>query len=326
MNYENRVYNYSDKLPIKDRNYSYYMINNKAKRDYNHNFSNSCNSYNNNDNNLISSNMRMSNIESRLNTMEKMMKYFDEFIHLKEEEKLNNLTSLEISSDIHSYLNDLITKINKLEKEIDNLKKQKQKSEIENSKTIENLKNKINFLEEIINNKKINLENNENNLINNTNIENEKKINLNLLLEQNNKEKFNKNCETEEFIQNKLNEIYSNNKISEMLYLIEDINKIAEDNEFNINEQNENIRKIQNDNLTLIKIVAVHSEKINNIDYILNELNNLKNKYFQIASVVNNVNNEKEEEIFTNEFIAKYKVDDNEKKNENENENENENN
>ena len=325
MNYENRVYNYSDKLPIKDRNYSYYMINNKAKRDYNHNFSNSCNSYNNNDNNLISSNMRMSNIESRLNTMEKMMKYFDEFIHLKEEEKLNNLTSLEISSDIHSYLNDLITKINKLEKEIDNLKKQKQKSEIENSKTIENLKNKINFLEEIINNKKINLENNENNLINNTNIENEKKINLNLLLEQNNKEKFNKNGEMEEFIQNKLNEIYSNNKISEMLYLIEDINKIAEDNEFNINEQNENIRKIQNDNLTLIKIVAVHSEKINNIDYILNELNNLKNKYFQIASVVNNVNNEKEEEIFTNEFIAKYKVDDNEKKNENENENGNEN-
>ena len=322
MNYENRVYNYSDKLPIKDRNYSYYMINNKAKRDYNHNFSNSCNSYNNNDNNLISSNMRMSNIESRLNTMEKMMKYFDEFIHLKEEEKLNNLTSLEISSDIHSYL---ITKINKLEKEIDNLKKQKQKSEIENSKTIENLKNKINFLEEIINNKKINLENNENNLINNTNIENEKKINLNLLLEQNNKEKFNKNGEMEEFIQNKLNEIYSNNKISEMLYLIEDINKIAEDNEFNINEQNENIRKIQNDNLTLIKIVAVHSEKINNIDYILNELNNLKNKYFQIASVVNNVNNEKEEEIFTNEFIAKYKVDDNEKKNENENENGNEN-
>ena len=325
MNYENRDYNYSDKLPIKDRNYSYYMINNKAKRDYNHNFSNSCNSYNNNDNNLISFNMRMSNIESRLNTMEKMMKYFDEFIHLKEEEKLNNLTSLEISSDIHSYLNDLITKINKLEKEIDNLKKQKQKSEIENSKTIENLKNKINFLEEIINNKKINLENNENNLINNTNIENEKKINLNLLLEQNNKKKFNKNGEMEEFIQNKLNEIYSNNKISEMLYLIEDINKIAEDNEFNINEQNENIRKIQNDNLTLIKIVAVHSEKINNIDYILNELNNLKNKYFQIASVVNNVNNEKEEEIFTNEFIAKYKVDDNEKKNENENENGNEN-
>ena len=311
MNYERRA-NFEEKIPVKERQYSYYITDIKNMNEINADYNPPI--IYNNENNLISSQMRMSNIESRLMTMEKMMKYFDEFIHLKEEEKLNNLTSLEISSDIHSYLNDLITKINKLEKEIDNLKKQKQKSEIENSKTIENLKNKINFLEEIINNKKINLENNENNennLINNTNIENEKKINLNLLLEQNNKKKFNKNGEMEEFIQNKLNEIYSNNKISEMLYLIEDINKIAEDNEFNINEQNENIRKIQNDNLTLIKIVAVHSEKINNIDYILNELNNLKNKYFQISSVVNNVNNEKEEEIFTNEFIAKYKVDDN---------------
>ena len=319
MNYQNKGYNYSDKLPINERNYSYYMINNREKKDYNYNFSNSFNG-SNNDNNLISSNMRMSNIESRLNTMEKMMKYFDEFIHLKEEEKLNNLSSLEISSNIPSYLNDLITKINKLEKELDNLKKQKQKSEIENSKIIENLKNKINFLEQIINNNKINFDNKENN-INNTNSQNEKKFNLNFLMEQNDKGNFNKNVELEEFLQNKLNEIYSNNKISEMLYLIEDINKIAEDNEFNINEQNENIRKIQNDNLTLIKIVAVHSEKINNIDYILNELSNLKNKFFQIESAVNNSNNQKEEEIFANEFIAKYKVDENEKKDENNNNN-----
>ena len=319
MNYQNKGYNYSDKLPINERNYSYYMIDNREKKDYNYNFSNSFNG-SNNDNNLISSNMRMSNIESRLNTMEKMMKYFDEFIHLKEEEKLNNLSSLEISSNIPSYLNDLITKINKLEKELDNLKKQKQKSEIENSKIIENLKNKINFLEQIINNNKINFDNKENN-INNTNSQNEKKFNLNFLMEQNDKGNFNKNVELEEFLQNKLNEIYSNNKISEMLYLIEDINKIAEDNEFNINEQNENIRKIQNDNLTLIKIVAVHSEKINNIDYILNELSNLKNKFFQIESVVNNSNNQKEEEIFANEFIAKYKVDENEKKDENNNNN-----
>ena len=118
-------------------------------------------------------------------------------------------------------------------------------------------------------------------------------------------------------IQNKLNEIYSNNKISEMLYLIEDINKIAEDNEFNIHEQNENIRKIQSDNLSLIKVVAVHSEKINNIDYILNELTNLKNKYFQILSIINNSNNEKEEEMFANEFINKYNNDNNNQNDEN---------
>ena len=265
--------------------------------------------------------MRMSNIESRLNTMEKMMKYFDEFIHLKEEEKINNLSSLEISTNIPSYINDLISKVNKLEKELENIKKQKEISEAENTKIINNLNNKIQYLEDIINNnnrltlgsKAIN-----NNIVLEKENEN-KKINLNLLLEQSNKEKDNKNNNIElfdELIQNKLNEIYDNNKISEMLYLIEDINKIAEDNEFNINEQNENIRKIQNDNLTLIKIVAVHSEKINNIDYILNELTNLKNKYFQILSVINNSNNEKEEEIFTNEFIAKYK-DENKQQDEN---------
>ena len=322
MDYENRCYNYSEKVPIRDRNYSYYMINKNTKKDnYNPSFSNK---FINNNDNLLSSNMRMSNIESRLNTMEKMMKYFDEFIHLKEEEKLNNLSSLEITTNIPSYINDLVAKINKLEKELDNIKKQKEISEAGNAKIINNLNNKIHYLEDLINNNnnKLILENKTNNkniLLENENENENKKINLDILIEQNNEEKDNKNKNIElfnELIQNKLNEIYDNNKISEMLYLIEDINKIAEDNEFNINEQNENIRKIQNDNLTLIKIVAVHSEKINNIDYILNELTNLKNKYFQILSVVNNTNNEKDEEIFTNEFIAKYK-DENKQQNEN---------
>lgn len=319
MDYENRTYNYSEKIPINERNYSYYMINNNAKKDkFKTNYSNNFNC-SNNDNNLLSSKMRMSNIESRLNTMEKMMKYFDEFIHLKEEEKLNNLTSLEISSNIPSYIKDLVSKINRLEKELDTIKKQKEISENKNAKMIEKLSNKINFLEQMINNNKLNL----NDKQNNNNIENDnKKMNLNFLLEPNYKEKNNRNnLELDEMIQNKLNEIYSNNKISEMLYLIEDINKIAEDNEFNINEQNENIRKIQSDNLSLIKIVAVHSEKINNIDYILNELTILKNKYFQIISIINNSNNEKEEEIFANDFIPKYNTDNNNSKSQKEEKN-----
>ena len=329
MDYDNRIYNYSDKLNIKDRNYSYYLINNnnrnnKSITDNRPQIQNS-----NDNNNLISSNMRMSNIESRLNTMEKMMKYFDEFIHLKEEEKINNLNSLEISTNIPTYLNDLLNKVDKLEKELNSIKKQKHIAD----KTIENLTNKIQILENIINNnnlnKKINIKEDEidNNI--NTDINKMQKLNNYLLPEKNDKEKKNKYLiEFEEIVQNKLNEIYNNNKISEMLSLIEDINKIAEDNEFNINEQNENIRKIQNDNLTLIKIVAVHSEKINNIDYILNELTNLKNKYFKILSIVNNVNNannEKEEEIFTNEFIAKYKVDNNQNNQNDENNIENNN-
>ena len=108
--------------------------------------------------------MRMSNFESRLNTMEKMMKYFDEFIHLKEEEKMNNLTSLEISSAIPSNINDLIKKINKLENEVNEIKKQKQLSEMQNAKKIEDLKNKINYLQQVINNNKLNIDINKNNL------------------------------------------------------------------------------------------------------------------------------------------------------------------
>ena len=36
------------------------------------------------------------------------MKYFDEFIHLKEEEKINNLNSLELSTNIPTNVNELI--------------------------------------------------------------------------------------------------------------------------------------------------------------------------------------------------------------------------
>ena len=106
--------------------------------------------------------MRMSNFESRLNTMEKMMKYFDEFIHLKEEEKMNNLTSLEISSAIPSNINDLMKKINKLENEVNEIKKQKQLSEMQNAKKIEDLKNKISYLQQVINNNKLNIDINKN--------------------------------------------------------------------------------------------------------------------------------------------------------------------
>ena len=109
MDYENRHCYCNEKIPNKERNYSYYMVHNKNKKE------NIINNYstvpNNNDNNLVSANMRMSNMECRLNTMEKMMKYFDEFIHLKEEEKINNLNSFEISTNIPTYLNYLLNKV-----------------------------------------------------------------------------------------------------------------------------------------------------------------------------------------------------------------------
>ena len=302
MNYERRFKN-QDNRPIKENQYSYYITDIKNS---NENYSgNNIPKLNTNSSNLISTQMRMSNIESRLTTMEKMMKYFDEFIHLKEEEKMNNLNSLELSSNIP--VNELILKINNLEKKLDLMQKQKQQSDIENEKIIKNLNDKIEFLEKLINtnnlsqnliNKNIPQENN----INNNNEEDNFTLNAN----NDNKILDKKNLEIEEIIKSKLDEIYSNNKIKEILKLIEDINKVAEDNEFNINEQNENIRKIQNDNLTLIKVVAIHSEKINSIDYILNELTNLKNKYFKIVNSSDNIHDENGEEMSQNEMNQRF--------------------
>ena len=308
MNYERR-FNNQENRPVKERQYSYYLtdINNRTENNADLNQP----ILYNNDNNLISTQMRMSNIESRLTTMEKMMKYFDEFLHLKEEEKMNNLTSLEFSSNIPINVNELLAKINNLEKKLDLIQKQKQQSDIENEKIIQNLNSKIEFLEKIINsndlsrnniNKKIPLEDN----LNNNQLDN---FTLSASKEQKNLEE--KNLEIEEIIKNKLDEIYSNNKINEILHLIEEINRIAEDNEFNINEQNENIRKIQNDNLTLIKVVAIHSEKINSIDYLMNELTNLKNKYFKLLTLAKNVQEENEEAISQNEMNERFKENNN---------------
>ena len=311
MNYERR-FNNQENRPIKERQYSYYItdINNRNENnaDYNPPI------LYNNDNNLISTQMRIGNIESRLTTMEKMMKYFDEFIHLKEEEKLNNLTSLELSSNMPANVNELVMKINNLEKKLDLIQKQKQQSDLENKKIIQNLNNKIEFLESIINssnysqnyiNKKIPEEND---------INNNQLNNFTLNAEKEPKSLEEKNLEIGEIIKNRLDEIYSNNKINEILKLIEEINKIAEDNEFTINEHNENIRKIQNDNLTLIKVVAIHSEKINSIDYLLNEVTNLKNKYFKLLSFANTSNEENDEKISQNEMNEKFR----EKNNQNE--------
>ena len=311
MNYERRA-NFEEKIPGNERQYSYYITDiknmNETNADYNPPI------IINNENNLISSQMRMSNIESRLLTMEKMMKYFDEFIHLKEEEKLNNLTSLELSSNMPTNVNELVMKINNLEKKLDLIQKQKQQSDLENKKIIQNLNNKIEFLESIINssnysqnyiNKKIPEEND---------INNNQLNNFTLNAEKEPKSIDEKNLEIGEIIKNRLDEIYSNNKINEILKLIEEINKIAEDNEFTINEHNENIRKIQNDNLTLIKVVAIHSEKINSIDYLLNEVTNLKNKYFKLLSFANTSNEENDEKISQNEMNEKFR----EKNNQNE--------
>ena len=64
----------------------------------------------------------------------------------------------------------------------------------------------------------------------------------------------------------KINEfnIFNENRISELLALIQNINSIIEQNEFKVSKINENIQNIQKDNLNMVKIISVQEQKFNN--------------------------------------------------------------
>ena len=94
--------------------------------------------------------------------------------------------------------------------------------------------------------------------------------------------------------------IDNENKINELLNLIHDINKILEENENKMNSIIDNFNKFQNDNINIIQAISIYEEKINNIDYLNNEINELKMK-------INNMNNlfddKYEEEKFTHQYL-----------------------
>ena len=98
----------------------------------------------------------------------------------------------------------------------------------------------------------------------------------------------------------KINEfnIFNENRINELLVLIHDINKIIEENEIKVNKFNENVEKIQKDNLNIIKYISLQEQKINNFDLINNEIKNLKEKYY----IMMNDNNFNNNNIIENSF------------------------
>ena len=206
---------------------------------------------------------RMNNLENRISSLEKMSQYLDEFIHLKEEEKDN-------VSQSNLMINQLNIKIKLLEKEIRLLHKEKE----ENKETISELSNKIISLEKQINN--YNYNNMQDIIFSLSN--KEKKLNMLMDDFQN----LSKN--TEMIINNKLTEkinefnIFNENKIGELLELIQSINKIMEQNDFKMIKFNENLQNIQKDNLNLVKIISIQEQKFNNFDLINNEINSIKEK------------------------------------------------
>ena len=241
--------------------------------------------------------MRISFLEDRMKSLEKMLRLYEERINIKEEEKMNETKTLESNNILVTKLN---KKIKNLEKKLDDITIQKQKTEEENIKTINSLNERIKNLEEII---KINNQKEENNNIN-TNTDDINK-NMNLMNEEENANlvlnDFNELMEEKIYNANMDNE----NKINEVLNLIRDLNKILEENENKTNSLINNFNKFQNDNINIIQMMSIQEEKINNIDFLYEEITKLKNEIHNLAS---NFDDKNEEEKFTKQFLNSIRI------------------
>ena len=255
--------------------------------------------YNKNLIKINSTTMRISVLEDRTKSLEKMLRLFEERLNLKEDEKLNEIKNIESTSTI---INKLNKKIKYLEKQIKDFITQKQISDEDNEKKISELKSRILFLENQI----------KNNQITNINDSNEKEISMNekgsnIILNDFNEIIKNNNLQIDEYIQEKIfnSNIDNENKINELLNLIHDINKIVEENENKINLINSNFNKFQNDNVNIIQMLSIQEEKINNIDFIYEEIKKLKMKLNDLASSFDDKN---EEDKFTKQFLNSVRI------------------
>ena len=256
-----------------------------------------------NNNNLIkinSTTMRISVLEDRTKSLEKMLRLFEERLNLKEEEKLSDIKNIESSTAI---INKLNKKIKHLEKQLKDYITLKQISDQENTRVINELTQRIKILEGNVSKKGMN--NTEDSQQNEKEtITNEK--NSKIILNDFNEMIKSNNLQIDEYLQDKIDiaNIDNENKMNELLNLMHDINKIVEENENKINLLFSDFNKIQKDNLNVIQMVSIQEEKINNVDYIIEEIKSLKTKYNEIASILDDKN---EEEKFTKEFLKSVK-------------------
>ena len=260
----------------------------------------------------VSQDLRIVSLENRVETMEKMLKYLDEetmekmlkyldeFIHLKEEEKNNEFQITNNES------------INILNNQVQNLQMRLDNSQIDEiPKQIEIINNKLG--------------------IQNSNFSfNKKRDNIREILNQNNYNKYSQNIELmqnkgnflnekiqeidnllrkndtmiEQIIKEKLNSIniQNENKINEILNVVQDINKITEENEFAINELKDNFRKIQQENIDVIKEMSIQTEKLKQIDYVIEQIGQMKEKYGRLISIFDD--NQKEEDKFIEQYLG----------------------
>ena len=248
------------------------------------------NQLNSNNKNKISTELRISNLENRVNTLEKMLKFYEQMLKLREEERETNI--ILSNNETFSIIN---SKIEILENKIDNIQKGN------NSKL-----NELNLILESIN-QRIENQNDEEIKINYRNItDNNEKKNFDKNKDDSNK-LFTNNKIIEEIIEDKINSIniHTENKLEEVLNVIQDINKITEDNEFTINEMKENFRQLQNDNIDIIKQVSIHSEKLKTLSFLISQISELKEKLNSLISIFSE--NEIEEGKFSDFYFSNNK-------------------
>lgn len=264
---------------------------------------------------MLAGDIRLVSLESRVETLEKMLHFYDELVKLKEEERKN-----EYQLDIHK-LSDVSIKINHIEGALSAInKKMTEQYNCLNNK-IESIKMQKTFTENEIRSIVINILNEsnqcnysskENQIPQLTNHNHHQRIQSNEALKEYLSEKLadlealiNKNnIVNDNFFDDKLSSIQSqfDIKVTDILSVIQDLNKITETNEFNITEFKETIRGIQIDNVELMKMISLQKEKSKQIDYILEQITDLKGKYSKLLQIFND--NQKEEDIFLQNYLS----------------------
>lgn len=249
---------------------------NAAKTNYSPN--NHFNNSDNNNNNIvfessIASELRLSNLERRLENTEKILHFYDEMMRLKEEERRN-----EVRIDKNK-IAELTKKINLLEENIKFLNK------------------KINEQGELFNDKIDLVEKKFVKFIDNKNSISE--YYASKLAEFENLYK-----KSEAFFETKIDEKISglqNNfdaKLEDVLNLINELTLQTDKNDFNVIESRESIRNIQNDHVDFLKIVTILKEKADTLDYIMEQITDLKQRYNKIINFYGVQQIEEEDKAF----------------------------
>ena len=231
-----------------DRRDELYELKNKISKYNQYDFNMQPDSYN------VTGELRLINMERRLEKNEKLLSYFEEMLRLKEDEKNNDIQiDKNIIKDLSKRVSNLEDNISLILKKfnefsdiftskIEKIEKMYRQSQDGKDKISDFYATKLSELEGLLKKNEIIIDN---------------KIEQNFI-------EFEKNIDV---------------KIEDMLNLINDVGKIGEGNEYQNLENKDTIRMIQSDHIDFIKIVGILKEKTDSLDYVYKEITDLKQKY-----------------------------------------------